>query len=420
MTVTDKGAILVVDDTQMSLKLLTTILAAEGYQVRAADSGELALASVAAMPPALILLDILMPDMDGFEVLRRLQAQEATRRIPVIFLSAITEVAQRVEGLKLGAVDFISKPFQQEELLARVRTHLELFQLRARLEFQAADLRLVNEQLQIEITDRLHAEAQIKIYAEELEQKNEEIKQFAYIVSHDLRASLVNLKGFSAELRSGLEVITAALDDRAMSCLEEKMRPAVAIALKEDLPEALGFIESSVTRMDQFTGAVLTLSRLGRRELYFEPLDMNGLVKTILDSLAHQIGEQQITIAVTPLPGVVADHTSMEQIMGNLLNNAVNYLEPERPGSIEIFAEQSDDKTTFHIRDNGRGVRQEDMPKVFAPFRRAGKQDKPGEGMGLAYVQTLVRRHGGRIWCESEFGVGTTFSLTISNYLATG
>jgi putative two-component system response regulator len=154
----DEGTILVVDDTHASLKLIKDILAAEGYQVRPADSGELALASVAALPPELILLDILMPGMDGFEVLRRLKARGETCNIPIIILSAITEVEQRVEGLRLGAVDFISKPFQPSELLARVRTHMELFRLRVRLEHQAADLRLANEQLQIDIAKRKQAE----------------------------------------------------------------------------------------------------------------------------------------------------------------------------------------------------------------------------------------------------------------------
>ena len=122
--------------------------------MRQADSGEIALASVAADPPELILLDILMPVMDGFEVLRRLKVQKESSEIPVIFLSAFTEVEQKVEGLKLGAADFISKPFQREELLARVRTHLELFKLRYRLEHQAGELRRTNEQLQIEIDER--------------------------------------------------------------------------------------------------------------------------------------------------------------------------------------------------------------------------------------------------------------------------
>lgn len=143
-----QGTILVVDDTHPSLKLLTDVLTAAGYEVRPADSGELALASVAARPPELILLDIRMPGMDGFEVFRRLKTRERSRDIPVMFLSAVTETEQRVEGLKLGAVDFIPKPFQAEELLARVRTHMEMSRLRARLEHEAASLQSANDELQ--------------------------------------------------------------------------------------------------------------------------------------------------------------------------------------------------------------------------------------------------------------------------------
>ena len=153
-----KGCILVVDDTRESLDLLTHILLSEGYQVYPVDSGKLALVCVTASPPDLILLDICMPDMDGFEVLQRLKAEQATRDIPVIFLSGLTEMAQRVKGLKLGAVDFITKPFQREELLARVQTHLSLSRLRDNFERQAADLRLANQQLQHEITERKQAQ----------------------------------------------------------------------------------------------------------------------------------------------------------------------------------------------------------------------------------------------------------------------
>jgi signal transduction histidine kinase len=113
---------------------------------------------------------------------------------------------------------------------------------------------------------------------------------------------------------------------------------------------------------------------------------------------------------------VVVDQAAMAEIMTNLLENAMAYLDPERPGEIEITAERNHDETLFRVRDNGHGIAEGDMDKVFAPFRRAGRQDVPGEGMGLPYVQTLVRRHGGRIWYESEPGVGTTFTFTISNY----
>jgi len=270
-----------------------------------------------------------------------------------------------------------------------------------------------------DITERKRAEEQLERYAVELEQANEEVKQFAYIVSHDLRAPLVNLKGFSAELRFALEAVDSAMET-ALPHLDEKQRQDVIVALREDVPEALGFINSSVTHMDHFISALLKLSRLGRRELHPESVDVEALVQASLESLAHQIEERQVEVTVGPLPEVVADRTSMEQIMGNLLGNAVKYLDPDCPGEIEITAERGRDETMFHIRDNGRGIAAEDMDKVFAPFRRVGRQDVPGEGMGLPYVQALVRRHGGRIWCESELGVGTTFSFTISNHLEKG
>ncbi len=157
-----KGVILAVDDTPASLKLLADTLTGAGYQVRPADSGELALASVAASPPELILLDIRMPGLDGFEVFRRLKAQENSRSIPIVFISASREVEERVMGLKLGAVDFITKPFQREELLARVETHLALSQARTRLEQQGVALRLANEQLQKDITERKQMEVKLR------------------------------------------------------------------------------------------------------------------------------------------------------------------------------------------------------------------------------------------------------------------
>jgi PAS domain S-box-containing protein len=263
-----------------------------------------------------------------------------------------------------------------------------------------------------DITERKRAEDQLQRYAAELERANEELKAFAYTASHDLRAPLVNLKGFAAELRAALAVIGSAVM-AALPHLDENQRPAVTTALQKDLPEALGFIDSSVTRMDSLTKALLKLSRLGCREFKFEPVDMEALVQVALEILAHQIEERQVKVSVGPLPEVVADRASTEQILGNLLGNAVKYLDPDRAGEIEITAERDHDETTFHIRDNGRGIAGEDMDKVFAPFRRAGKQDVPGEGMGLPYVQTLVRRHGGRIWCESQPGKGSTFYFTI-------
>jgi PAS domain S-box-containing protein len=163
---TDRCSILVVDDDTESLALLTGLLSAEGYQVRPANSGQLALASLATGLPQLILLDIRMPGIDGFEVCRRLKAYDETRDIPLIFLSAAREVEERVHGLGLGAVDFVTKPFRREELLARVRTHLELGLLRAELEDQVAqrtsELRDALKQLQLEAAERRRAEQEAR------------------------------------------------------------------------------------------------------------------------------------------------------------------------------------------------------------------------------------------------------------------
>jgi len=265
-----------------------------------------------------------------------------------------------------------------------------------------------------DITARKRAEQEVKRYLAEVEVANEEVKQFAYIVSHDLRAPLVNLKGFSAELHDAMELLAPHLE-RLIEGAEGAGKDSLSAAVEQDIPEALGFIETSVSRMDGFINSVLKLSRLGRRELALHPVDAAEYVETCRQSLAHQLDERGVELIVGDLPQVVADPTALEQIIGNLLTNAVNYLNPERPGRIEIGGEQTNLGARFWVKDNGRGIAKEDEEKVFAPFRRAGRQDVVGEGMGLSYVRTMVRQHGGQIWFESEPDVGTTFFFTIGN-----
>lgn len=258
-------------------------------------------------------------------------------------------------------------------------------------------------------------ERRVKKRTADLKAANNELMTFTYIVSHDLRAPLVNLKGFASELRMAIEIISSAFH-AVLPHLDEQQKKNVTLALKEDVPEAIGFIESSVDRMSDFINAILKLSRLGHRELCPESINMDILVRETLKTIAHQIEQRHVKIKVESLPDVEADLVSMEQIMGNILTNAVMYLDPDRPGEIEITGERGEDRTTFHIRDNGRGIAKTDMHKVFEPFRRAGRQDVAGEGMGLAYVQTILRSHSGRIWCKSKQGEGTTFSFTLPHH----
>lgn len=264
----------------------------------------------------------------------------------------------------------------------------------------------------ISIKERKRAEEQLARSSEELREANEDLKSFAYIVSHDLRAPLVSIKGFSEELGISTAEITGLLE-KYLPVLQEGDRKRFEQLVKKDIQESLEFIGSSVSRMDRLITSVLKLSRLGHKELKPEPVDMKALAQSILSSLAHQIEAKQVHVIIGDLPVVIADRQSMEQVMGNLLDNALKYLEPGRDGEITVTATGVKQETIFQISDNGRGIAAEDMNKVFELFRRAGKQDMPGEGMGLTYVKTIVKRHGGRISCESKLGKGTTFSFTV-------
>lgn len=266
-----------------------------------------------------------------------------------------------------------------------------------------------------DVTERKRAEEKLARYTLDLKRANEEVKEFAYIVSHDLRAPLVNVKGFAAELRSALKTIDSALNG-ALPHLDQKKREEVTTAFQQDIPEALNFIDSSATYMDGFINSLLKLSRMGHREMNFEPINLAEIVETTLKGLAYQLEKHRAKITAGPLPGVIGDRTAIEQIVGNILSNAVKYLDPDRPGEIEIIGKRNEEETTLVICDNGRGIAKEDIPKVFMPFRRFGRQDTEGEGMGLAFVYTLVHRHDGDIRCESESGAGTTFTITLSNH----
>jgi len=263
-----------------------------------------------------------------------------------------------------------------------------------------------------DITDRKRAEERLQAFSEELQEINDDLKSFAYIVSHDLRAPLVNIRGFSEELIQSIKELSPLLE-KYLSGFEPLEQQKFRDVLQKDIPEALKFIGSSIKRMDSLINAVLKLSRVGRRKLNPEPISVHDLVQTIINSLAHQIESGNIKTTVRDLPDVTADRTALEQIFGNLLDNAVKYLQPGRIGEIEISGEIRLREVVFHVRDNGRGMAHEDIPRAFEIFRRVGKQDVPGEGMGLAYVKTLVRYLGGRIWCDSDLGVGATFSISL-------
>lgn len=269
------------------------------------------------------------------------------------------------------------------------------------LEMQRAQFELdrANATLEDKVQDRTAA----------LTRANEEIQRFAYIVSHDLRAPLVNIMGYTSELEQAGRVIDAAI---AEAETHREVARDVVTAVREDVPEAIGFIRASTEKMDRLINAILKLSREGRRNLLPEPLDMTRLAQAIADSVHHQTEASGARITVEALPPIESDRLSMEQIVGNLIDNAVKYLDTDRPGEIVVSGQEvAGGWVVYHIADNGRGVAPRDHERIFELFRRSGRQDRSGEGLGLAFVRNSVRRLGGSIEVESELGKGSTFML---------
>ena len=245
-----------------------------------------------------------------------------------------------------------------------------------------------------------------------LREANEDLRTFTHIVSHDLRTPLVSLQGFTRELHEQVAEVQQ-LTHELLPALPEGARQRLQQTLDEDIPESLEFIGSSTLRMDRLVDAMLELSRAGAQELKPVLVDVAALVAEILRSQEFQLQQHQARVELGSVPPALADRIALEQIFGNLLSNAVTYLRPGHPGRIEVWGETHGDLITYHVRDNGRGISEADRERIFAPFQRGSASEMPGEGMGLAFVHALVRRHGGRVWCDSRLNHGTTFSFTV-------
>jgi signal transduction histidine kinase len=297
--------------------------------------------------------------------------------------------------------------------LAAISVFLVRRSLRAR---DIAEVRLRDANLNLEAT--------VDERTADLREANQEIQRFAYIVSHDLRSPLVNIMGFTSELDelrgdifkriatlAGASVpVSATASDvsEIEPVLDEKDRQ-----LSQDFSEALGFIKSSIAKMDRLITAILNLTREGRREFHPVKIDTRELIEGIVATVAHQAAEADAQIRIEPLPDIVSDRLGIEQIFSNLIDNALKYLRSGVPGEIAIRGRTKLGFAIFEIEDNGRGIDARDHQRIFDLFRRAGTQDKPGQGIGLAHVRALVRRLGGTMSVASELNQGSTFTITL-------
>lgn len=260
-------------------------------------------------------------------------------------------------------------------------------------------------------------EDRVRQRTEALARANEEMQRFTHLVSHDFRAPLVSIMGFSEELSEGAKSLAQHFNPSNADEIDVQQAKRI---VDDDMPEAIGFIRKSASKMETLLNAVLLLAKEGRREPRPEIVDLGQIILTTASAIQHQISEANGQVETQlEIRSIVTDRLSLEQVIGNLFDNAVKYRAPERPLLIKVSSTAlPGDKIALDVRDNGRGVAANDLGRIFELFRRAGKQDQVGEGVGLAYSRTVVRNLGGDITATSELGKGTTFRIVLPRELA--
>ncbi len=264
--------------------------------------------------------------------------------------------------------------------------------------------------IRTDITRRKADELELQRVATELAEKNKELEAILYTVSHDLRSPLVNVQGFGKQLARACEKITAAT-----AAARDGAVPAAALQqpVEETIPQALRFINAGVAKMEMLLSGLLRYSRLGRVALTIGPIDMNALLAGVIAAMKFQLNEAKAEIRVGPLPGCLGDSAQTNQVFANLLDNALKYRDPSRPLRVTIEGRVEHGHAIFRVADNGIGIPREHQPKIFEIFHRLNPEATAGEGLGLTIAQRVLERQHGRIWVESEEGVGSNFQVSL-------
>jgi signal transduction histidine kinase len=356
-----RGTLLVVDDLPDNVKLLMNFLNLQGFKVLVARDGLDGLEIAQYAKPDLILLDVMMPGMDGFEVCERLKSQAETRDIPIIFMTALTDTVDKIKGFELGAADYITKPIQHEEVLARVKTHLKLRRLQA--ELQAHNL--------------------------ELEQRNQELDAFAHTVAHDLKNPL------NVMLAS-----TSMLFDLAQG------------ESQAHLAEGLELAVQAGKKMQNIIEALLLLAGVSKRgSPRLETLNMGEIVRQVLRERIAPGGEEAHIEVPETWPAALGYAPWVEEIWANYLSNGIKY--GGQPPCLQLGVAAEDDGWRFWVRDNGPGLSADAQAKLFTPFTRLHKDRAEGHGLGLCIVRQIAEKLGGRAGVDSQPGAGSTFYFSL-------
>jgi two-component system sensor histidine kinase/response regulator len=355
-------ALLLVDDRPENLLALEAVLAPLGRRILLASSGAEALRHLLVDDIAVIILDVQMPGLDGFETAQEIKRRERSRDIPIVFLTAINqEESHRLRGFATGAVDYIFKPVDPELLRAKVRVFFELRVATTELELRTADL----------------------------ERSNADLEQFAYVASHDLQEPLRVIAGY-------LELLT----DRVEEHLDDTER------------DWIGRIRRSCEHMSELITDLLAYSRAGAGTREAKPVDLDAAAAVALGNLAGAPADSGAIVRCDDLGRALGVSSDITQVFQNLIGNALKY-RGEEPPRVDVSAVHAPDMVTVAVRDNGRGVPEEDLQRVFGMFERVEGEPYPGTGLGLAVCRRVVERAGGRIWMEPNEDAGVTVRFTL-------
>jgi two-component system, sensor histidine kinase and response regulator len=370
----NKATILLVDDNLTNLKVLLECLEKSAFETLIAQSGESALRQVKYAQPDLILLDVMMPGIDGFETCRRLKEDSSTRDIPVIFMTALSEAVDKVTGFEAGGVDYITKPFQHEDVLARVKTHLTIRSLQQQLQDQNTLLEEKNRQLK---------------------ELNAAKDKFFSIIGHDLKSPFAALLG-----------LTRAITEDGIEFSQEEIR------------EVMEHLQSSTENLYTLLENLLSWARLQSGRMEFRPwhVKLADIVKQNLDLFHLNSQQKQIELdsSVAEELSVYVDKNMIDTVVRNLVSNALKFT--HAGGRIEISAEQDEDFVEVAVSDTGTGIPEEDLPRLFridVKYKNSGTAGEEGTGLGLILCKDLIEKHGGGIRVESEVGEGSVFRFTL-------
>lgn len=429
--VTDQTAtVLIVDDNPANLGVLSDALDEAGLEVWVAKSGKVALERVTYALPNLILLDVMMPEIDGFETCRQLKANPATKDVPVIFMTALSDTDNKVEGFQVGAVDYITKPFQQEEVLSRVKLHLKLSDLAQQLEQKNVQL----EQKVAEVSfayDELK-QMQIKlIQNEKLSSLGEMVAGIVHEINNPVNfiyGNLIHANEYTQEVLTLLHLYQEEYPNPTPR-IQEQQELADLDFIEHDLLKLLNSMNFGARRIREIIKSMRIFSRVDDAKMI--EVDIHECIDSTLTILNYRLKAQpehpaiQVVKQYGLLPPVECYGGQINQVFMNIVANAIDALDEynqqrsfaeieKEPSRIEIYTQTiGDDWVTIHIADNGPGICEQVKSKLFEPFFTTKPSGK-GTGLGLSIShQIIVEKHGGSLYCESTPGEGTEFVIQI-------